>query len=225
MSAKPTPKQLKSILKTRVNATKRVRLSKDAHVEVNPSPKRSSKSKGKQPDGAAFAEPPPNAKPKKERSQPKASSSATQPPAVFKLIAGSYEKLLYGLEGSITLGEEDEDQISVNLKPIFIFPAHVSCVKAVSGSPMGGKWLATGSIDEIVKVWDLRRRKEVGGLMQHEGEHLVTQTVEFIFSHCIRFHYRTALPLAISSHFGVRRWNDSYFPRTRLGSATGLKGT
>jgi protein MAK11 len=85
-------------------------------------------------------------------------------------VAGSYEKLLYGLEGSITLGEGDGDRISVNLKPIFIFPAHVSCVKAVSGSPMGGKWLATGSVDEIVKVWDLRRRKEVGGLMRHEGE-------------------------------------------------------
>ena len=58
----------------------------------------------------------------------------------------------------------------MTLRPIFIFPAHVSCVKAVSGSPMGGKWLATGSVDEIVKVWDLRRRKEIGGLMQHEGE-------------------------------------------------------
>jgi len=39
----------------------------------------------------------------------------------------------------------------------------------VAASPQGGKWLATGSGDEIIKVWDLRRRKEVGGLMQHEG--------------------------------------------------------
>ena len=89
-------------------------------------------------------------------------------PTSFKLIAGSYEKLLYGLEGKF----EDTDGASSNsltLKPIFIFPSHVSSVKAVSASPDGGKWLATGSSDEIIKIWDLRRRKEVGGLMQHEG--------------------------------------------------------
>ncbi|KAG6850676.1 hypothetical protein H0H93_010404 [Arthromyces matolae] len=57
----------------------------------------------------------------------------------------------------------------MSLKPIFIFPAHVSCIKAVAASPEGGKWLATGSSDEIIKVWDLRRRKEIGGLMHHEG--------------------------------------------------------
>ena len=172
MSTKPTPKQLKSILKTKVKATKRVRVSENAHVKVDPTLKLSSKSKGKQRETAAPVKTPSILKPKKDRSQSKAGPSTSRPPSAFKLVTGSYEKLLYGLEGSITLGEEDGDRISVKLKPIFIFPAHVSCVKAVSGSPMGGKWLATGSVDEIVKVWDLRRRKEVGGLMQHEGESL-----------------------------------------------------
>ena len=55
------------------------------------------------------------------------------------------------------------------LKSIFIFPAHVSCIKNVAASPQGGKWLTTRSGDEIIKVRDLRRQKEVGGLMQHEG--------------------------------------------------------
>lgn len=87
-------------------------------------------------------------------------------PSTFKITAGSYEKLLYGLEGHITV---EEGEPKYNLKPIFIFPAHVSCIKAVAASPNGGKWLATGSADEIIKVWDLRRRKEIGGLMQHEG--------------------------------------------------------
>lgn len=174
MSSKPTPRQLKPILKSKIKATKRVRVSEDAHLKVDPTPKLSSKSKGKQRETAASVENPSSSKPKKDKSQPKAGSSTSRPPSAFKLVAGSYEKLLYGLEGSITLGEGDGDQLSVNLKPIFIFPAHVSCVKAVSGSPMGGKWLATGSVDEIVKVWDLRRRKEVGGLMQHEGEVLTT---------------------------------------------------
>ena len=165
MSTKPTPKQLKFILKTKVKTTKRVRISEDVHV---PTPKL--KSKGKQPETAASVKVLSSPKPKQDRSQPKASSSTPQPPSAFKLITGSYEKLLYGLEGSISLGEGDGNKISMKLEPIFIFPAHVSCVKAVSGSPAGGKWLATGSVDEIVKVWDLKRRKEVGGLMQHEGQ-------------------------------------------------------
>ena len=170
MSAKPTPKQLKSILKTKAKATKRVRVSEDAHVKVIPVPKISTKSKGKQRETEHSVKTPSSPNQKKDRSQPKASTSTPRPPSTFKLVTGSYEKLLYGLEGSITLDEGDGSRISVNLKPIFIFPAHVSCVKAVCGSPMGGKWLATGSVDEVVKVWDLRRRKEVGGLMQHEGE-------------------------------------------------------
>jgi protein MAK11 len=87
-------------------------------------------------------------------------------PTSFKVIAGSYEKLLYGLEASITCQNLD---LVFHLNPIFIFPAHVSCIKAVAASPQGGKWLATGSADEIIKIWDLRRRKEIGGLMHHEG--------------------------------------------------------
>lgn len=97
----------------------------------------------------------------------------------FVVIAGSYEKLLYGIEGSFpplpssrSTGEEEEEEekkSDLDFKPIFIFPAHLACVKAVAASP-GGKWLATGSEDEFIKIWDLRRRKEVGSLSQHTGE-------------------------------------------------------
>ena len=173
MSATLTPKQLKSIIKAKVKSTKRVRVSEDTHAKAGPTLKPPSKSKGKQPEGAASAKTHPSPKPKEDQTRPNIGHSISPPPTAFKLVTGSYEKLLYGLEGSITPGEGDGDRISVTLKPIFIFPAHVSCVKAISGSPMGGKWLATGSADEIVKVWDLRRRKEVGGLMQHEGEFLI----------------------------------------------------
>ncbi|KAJ7027937.1 WD40-repeat-containing domain protein [Mycena alexandri] len=105
--------------------------------------------------------------PRKRKS--KADKEAPTPlPSTFKVVAGSYEKLLYGLEGTVSF-EADTSALSFHLKPVFIFPAHVSCIKAVAASPHGGKWLATGSADEIVKVWDLRRRKEIGGLMHHEG--------------------------------------------------------
>ncbi|ODO01927.1 protein MAK11 [Cryptococcus wingfieldii CBS 7118] len=84
-------------------------------------------------------------------------------PSTFIICAGSYEKILYGIEGSYP---ESEEVAVPELEPAFIFPAHLACVKAVAASP-GGKWLATGSVDEYVKVWDLRRRKEVGSLSQH----------------------------------------------------------
>jgi hypothetical protein len=99
----------------------------------------------------------------------------TPPPSLappsFKIIAGSYEKLLYGLEASL-ISSTHGPELAFHLNPIFIFSAHVSCIKAVAASPEGGKWLATGSTDEVIKVWDLRRRKEVGGLMHHEGSSL-----------------------------------------------------
>ncbi|KAK2464005.1 hypothetical protein APHAL10511_003949 [Amanita phalloides] len=88
-------------------------------------------------------------------------------PTSFKIIGGTYEKLLYGLD--VCVSASNDDRLQFTLSPIFAFPAHVSCIKAVAASPRGGKWLATGSADEIIKVWDLRRRKEVGGLMHHQG--------------------------------------------------------
>jgi protein MAK11 len=91
-------------------------------------------------------------------------------PSSFKVIAGSYERLLYGLQGTVSVSSsEGPSELEWTLKPIFIFPAHVSYIKTVAASPQGGKWLVTGGQDEIIKVWDLRRRKEIGGLMQHEG--------------------------------------------------------
>jgi WD40 repeat protein len=95
-------------------------------------------------------------------------SEKTGLPSSFKVVAGSYEKLLYGLEG---YSSAEGSNLSFHLKPIFIFPAHASCIKSVAASPNGGKWLASGSADEIIKVWDLRRRKEIGGLLHHEGSY------------------------------------------------------
>ncbi|KZT43135.1 WD40 repeat-like protein [Sistotremastrum suecicum HHB10207 ss-3] len=117
------------------------------------------------------------------------------PSSKFKIVAGSYEKILIGLEGSFP----DPSSSIPELKPVFIFPAHVSSVRAIATSPEGGKWLATGSTDEIIKVWDLRRRKEVGGLMHHEGSitHLVFPD---------RSHLLSASEDGTISVFRVRDW-------------------
>ncbi|KAJ7089867.1 WD40-repeat-containing domain protein [Mycena belliarum] len=135
-----------------------------SRVKGSPVPqKRASKTnaKGQEKEKAKEKEPP-----RKKRKAVNSERPAPLPTS-FKVIAGSYEKLLYGLEGSVSF--DATAGLAFTLKPVFIFPAHVSCIKAVAASPHGGKWLATGSADEIVKVWDLRRRKEIGGLMHHEG--------------------------------------------------------
>jgi protein MAK11 len=155
-------KPVKSILKTQ--PSKRTKTSGPSSkqistVIIDPAP--SAKSKGKQRE--KYTPVKATGIKQKPASEPKFVPSST-----FKIVAGSYEKLLYGLEG--TVSSSSSGSIAVDLKPIFIFPAHVSSIKAVAASPNGGKWLATGSSDEIVKVWDLKRKKEIGGLMHHEGE-------------------------------------------------------
>ena len=136
--------------------------SKAKQVQVPTSPPRTASAKGKE-----KAINPPSVSLQK-RNRPTVDTKNTPLPTSFKVVAGSYEKLLYGLDGTITV--DDQSNLKFHLKPIFIFPAHVSCIKSVAASPYGGKWLATGSADEIVKVWDLKRRKEIGGLMHHEGQ-------------------------------------------------------
>ncbi|EKM81619.1 hypothetical protein AGABI1DRAFT_69942, partial [Agaricus bisporus var. burnettii JB137-S8] len=170
-----------------------------AETTTRPTKKAKTDSTTKKPR-ARFADPdPPKAKPSqkkshnttnptpKDKGKAKEALSNTEPheeilSTTFKIVAGSYEKLLYGLEGKTTYSEDKNLQF--HLKAIFAFPAHVSCIKAVAASPQGGKWLASGSADEIIKVWDLRRRKEIGGLMHHEGSitHLVFPSRSHLFS-------------------------------------------
>ncbi|TIA91397.1 hypothetical protein E3P99_01112 [Wallemia hederae] len=104
---------------------------------------------------------------KKEASA--AASTATAAPSVsLNVSVGSYERLLYGFN----LRLQDGD---LKFKPLFMFPAHITCIKSVAlsppppGSSKGGKWLITGGTDESVKVWDIRRRVEVGSLTGTEG--------------------------------------------------------
>ncbi|KAH8116375.1 WD40 repeat-like protein [Phellopilus nigrolimitatus] len=160
---------LKSALKKSITSTsaKVGRSKSPARTNVQPHQKSASK-KGKAVVRALTPAPKAKSRTDKGKAKFKAEPKPIAYPSTFKVVFGTYEKLLYGLEGSFV----DDDGAALEkprLRPEFIFPAHVSCVKAVAASPDGGKWLATGSTDEIVKVWDLRRRKEIGGLVQHEG--------------------------------------------------------
>ncbi|KAJ2246673.1 60s ribosome biogenesis protein mak11 [Coemansia sp. RSA 455] len=77
----------------------------------------------------------------------------------FLVSAGTYERILYGIEGRF-VGE----QLTLNAQ--FIFPAHIGCIKAVS---VGGRYLASGSTDEVIKLYDLKKRVELGSLHEHKG--------------------------------------------------------
>jgi WD40 repeat protein len=39
----------------------------------------------------------------------------------------------------------------------------LTIIELLRGTADGGKWLATGSADGIVKVWDLRRGRRLAG--------------------------------------------------------------
>jgi protein MAK11 len=148
-------------------------------------------------------------------------------PGSFILVAGSYEKLLYGIEGSYPAADKDSGDGLVNqivkpdLTPIFIFPAHLAFVKCVAASP-GGKWLATGSEDEFVKVWDLRRRKEVGSLSQHTGT-LIALVDKWKLT--FRINHFTPFPYFITPLVDLCRWNDIPLSNFRLVTPQELERT
>ena len=164
----PTKPSLKKA-RTAADPTKSFKeavLASKSKAKTPGAPKHTVRSKGKERASTPVA--PESKKHKKAAASISDPSSSKSLPMSFKVVTGSYEKLLYGLEGTVS-ADPDSSNYTFHLKPIFIFPAHVSCIKSVAASPQGGKWLATGSADEIIKVWDLRRRKEIGGLMQHQG--------------------------------------------------------
>merc|ERR1719240_519932 len=79
------------------------------------------------------------------------------------LALGSYDGALIGFD-------VDED----GLKQSFGFAAHVGCVKSMAAT---SKILVSGGSDEVIRVYDINRRVEMGNLYQHKG------TVT-----CLKFH-------------------------------------
>ena len=162
----------------------------------------------------AKSAPKPKPAPAPQSEKAKGKQKAVNPttlPGSFILIAGSYEKLLYGIEGAYPPHDVDSGDGLVNrvvkpdLTPIFIFPAHLAIVKCVAASP-GGKWLATGSEDEFIKVWDLRRRKEVGSLSQHTGISLLLYHITDKML-TTRIHHFIAFPYKLASIVDLCGWN------------------
>ncbi|CAG8534911.1 9647_t:CDS:2 [Cetraspora pellucida] len=92
-----------------------------------------------------------------------------EPVEDFLIVVGSYERILYGINGRWVKSDQnnfDKCKPSLHFDPTFIFPAHIGCIKAVA---VGSRYLASGSTDEVIKLYDIKKRKELGSLLQHEG--------------------------------------------------------
>lgn len=97
------------------------------------------------------------------------------------VVAGSYEGGLYGWDADCSL-EGEKWSVADEPKLIFSFQAHMGCIKscAVDAS---GDLLATGGLDEYIKLFNLRTRKERGELAHHRGA--VTSLNFFKSSHLL----------------------------------------
>lgn len=75
----------------------------------------------------------------------------------MKLVAGSYERFLWGWE----VKEKQKE-----LHWTFAYPAHIGPIKCIASC---GAVVATGGADDTIKVFDLNAQKDMGSLYKHEG--------------------------------------------------------
>lgn len=87
-------------------------------------------------------------------------SMSTSAPVLFRIVVGSYEHNLLCL--SLILKENSEPIFT----PIFHFQAHTLSIKSID---IAKRYLVTGSNDEHIRIYDLKKRKELGTLLSHQG--------------------------------------------------------
>ncbi|KAI9146241.1 WD40-repeat-containing domain protein [Paraphysoderma sedebokerense] len=105
----------------------------------------------------------------------------------FRIIAGSYERLLYGIDAKWEVQDNEETLV---LTPQFMFPSHIGCIKSVAVSTRNSNneskkcnWLATGGTDEIVRIYNLSTLTSQGTLHHHSGT--ITSLAFFDSSHLL----------------------------------------
>ncbi|KAJ8369972.1 hypothetical protein SKAU_G00100000 [Synaphobranchus kaupii] len=76
-----------------------------------------------------------------------------------ELIAGSYEQIVFGYK--VDIAEKEW-----SLKADFTHHAHTASLSAVAVSD---RFVATGSKDETIQLYDLKKRVEHGALLHHDG--------------------------------------------------------
>jgi protein MAK11 len=78
----------------------------------------------------------------------------------FLVAIGSYEKIVYGVDVEV------DEQGSFSSKVAFAMTAHSGYIKSIACCP---KYLVSGGTDEVLRIFDLRKRKDYGSINQHDG--------------------------------------------------------
>ncbi|CAO0798105.1 unnamed protein product [Mucor circinelloides] len=114
----------------------------------------------------------------------------------FRIVVGTYERLLFGINA---LWNQEKTQ--VKLEPVFIIPAHTGCIRTVA---IGGHFLASGSTDEIIRLYDVKKRKEYGSLGGHHSGDITD----------IQFHGKYMLSASDDHSINLWRTKDWEFLKT-----------
>ncbi|TRY91390.1 hypothetical protein DNTS_013521 [Danionella cerebrum] len=77
----------------------------------------------------------------------------------FEIVAGCYEQIAFGYR-VCTGGEE------FTIEPTFTHHAHTASLTSISGC---GKFVATGSQDETIQLYNMNKKTEHGALLHHDG--------------------------------------------------------
>ncbi|KAJ3074707.1 hypothetical protein HDU98_010501 [Podochytrium sp. JEL0797] len=85
---------------------------------------------------------------------------------MLRIVLGSYERLLYGLD--VTAPTPEDEASAYKVTQTFTYPAHIASIKTIAVTS-DAKRLATGSSDEHVKLYSLDKNKETGTLFHHTG--------------------------------------------------------
>lgn len=98
----------------------------------------------------------------------KTSPVATPAIATMKFLVsiGSYERVIYGLDVELTVPADSDSQATVQARVGFAIPAHTGYVKCIASCP---RFLVSGGTDEVIRIFDLRKRKDIGSINQHDG--------------------------------------------------------
>ncbi|KAI8640831.1 WD40-repeat-containing domain protein [Parasitella parasitica] len=114
----------------------------------------------------------------------------------FRIVVGTYERLLFGINAVW-----NQEKTQVKLEPVFIIPAHTGCIRTVA---IGGHFLASGSTDEIIRLYDVKKRKEYGSLGGHHSGDITD----------VQFHGKYMLSASDDHSINLWRTKDWEFLKT-----------
>lgn len=83
----------------------------------------------------------------------------------FLVAIGTYERVLYGIDVEVSVENASEPSL-LSVKNTFAIPAHTASIRSIASCP---RFLASGGADESIRLFDLRRRRDIGTLSEHNG--------------------------------------------------------